>query len=85
MYKTLTFMIMALVVTVFAALISNDFNTRAMLVADAGRTVTAAVDVAPDEGDSLHSGEPQTDADGNITLPQERAAALLFMGVLRDN
>ncbi|WP_155887658.1 hypothetical protein [Paucidesulfovibrio longus] len=85
MHKTIIYMALAMVFTVLAALVSNDFNNRTPMVADAGHRLTIAPLPPSTELETIRPDQPQPESEGNITLPQKRAAALLFMGVLRDN
>lgn len=85
MHKTIIYMALALVFTVLAALVSNDFSNRIPMVADAGRSAGVLSMEHATEPETIRPDQPQPESEGNITLPQKRAAALLFMGVLRDN
>lgn len=87
MYKTVLFMIAALVFTVLSAMISNDFGTHKTIVAANEPHVAGPVsnDYQMWKSDAVDPVAPLDATDEDITLPEKRAAALLFMGVLRDN
>lgn len=100
MYRTLFFMALAVIVTVFAALVSNDFSQKPQILAAARVSLPGPVSEALPALQAEQAGQaeqaelagqpeipepPQAAADESVTLPQKHAAALLFMGVLRDN
>ncbi|MEF2144358.1 MAG: hypothetical protein V3573_02835 [Desulfovibrionaceae bacterium] len=87
MYRTLLVMVLALAGTVLAALGSNECAFTSPL-----ETVRAASALPAPVSEGLFlevqeqnvmSDAPASDQD--IVLSQDKAAALLFMGVLRDN
>jgi|GEM_PF-3584030 len=85
MYKTLCLMVLALVVVVFGAVISNELQHGPVPVTDDAVRVAGPVsEEYPDTPTQpLRPRTPEGEQEGSLSW--NRAAALLFMGAYRDN